>query len=479
MNAPAAPFAARGPSGSRAAPPSPGSAATTAVGLVAAADVAIVVDASGVVVDAAAGGGGATGMGAGGADGGPASMVDAWVGRRFVETVTAESRGKIELLLREATCRSGRRPRAARSTTSPPTATTCRSRTAASGSPTARSCSSGRDLRAVVGAPAASRRDAAGARARLLAPAPRRDPLPPALPAVARGRAGRRRADAEVVDANASAGALFGVPAERIVGRTFPPEASGRRAADARRLLVARASTAPATRSTCRSPTGAGCASPRAASGRTRRRSSSCASPSSTPATGGTGLRSPAAARAARSHARSPARPTRSSSRTRSGSWSARTAPSSTSPSSAARRRPTAACSASGSAVPVPTSRCCSRCCAARRRAAGRHRGARRAGRRHRGRAVGGLGVRRRAAGRGFGPSATSAAGWAAARGARDLTRAVEQLTSLVGRVCAARPRARHDRDGRASLRRGGARADRRQPHGGRRGAGAARQAST
>jgi PAS domain-containing protein len=122
----------------------------------------------------------------------------------------------------------------------------------------------------------------------------------------------------KVADANAAAGALFGLPPERLVGRAFPPEAAAaaRQALDD--LLVATRFDGAGTRPTCSSPTGASCAPPRAASGRTRRRSSSCASPRSRrrarPRCG-----SPAPPTAGPSPRCSPARPTRSSCRTRPG----------------------------------------------------------------------------------------------------------------------------------------------------------------
>jgi transcriptional regulator PpsR len=223
----------------------PGRAALTrlgseaAAGLVAAADVALVVDAAGTVVDAAAGGGGATGLSsAGQAEGGPAALLDGWIGRRLAETVTPESRGKADLLLREATSGAGTAPRRQVNHVTPdghdlPVAYS--GVRLADGSVVL----VGRDLRAVaalqqrlVETQQALERDYwrlrhVETRYRLL---------------FQRSREAVLVVDAQtrkVVDANAAAGALFGVAAERLVGRAFPPEvaAPARQALDD--LLVA------------------------------------------------------------------------------------------------------------------------------------------------------------------------------------------------------------------------------------------------
>jgi transcriptional regulator PpsR len=300
----------------------PGRAALTrlggesAAGLVAAADVAVVVDAAGTIVDAAAGGGGATGLASGG-DASPAALLEGWIGRRFVDTVGADSRGKAEALLREAAAGATTAPRRQVNHTTP------------DGNDLPVSYSGvrladgavvlvGRDLRAVaalqqrlVETQQALERDYwrlrhVETRYRLL---------------FQRSREAVIVVDAQtrkVVDANAAAGALFGVAAERLVGRAFPPEAAAaaRQALDD--LLVATRFDGRGTRPTCSSPTGASCAPPRAASGRTRRRSSSCASPRSRrrarPRSG-----SPAPPTAGPSRRCSPARPTPSSCRTRPG----------------------------------------------------------------------------------------------------------------------------------------------------------------
>lgn len=224
----------------------PGRAALTrlggeaAAGLVAAADLALVVDASGVIVDAAAGGGGATGLSAalGAADGGPAALLEGWIGRRFAETVTPESRGKADLLLREA---------ASGATTAPRRQV---NHATADGHDLPVSYSGvrlvdgstvlvGRDLRAVaalqqrlVETQQALERDYwrlrhVETRYRLL---------------FQRSREAVLVVDAQtrkVVDANAAAGVLFGVSPERLVGRAFPPEAAAPARQSLDDLLVA------------------------------------------------------------------------------------------------------------------------------------------------------------------------------------------------------------------------------------------------
>ena len=208
----------------------PGRAALTrlggesAAGLVAAADVAVVVDAAGTIIDAAAGGGGATGLASSG-DTSPAALLEGWIGRRFVDTVAADSRGKAEALLREAATGATTAPRRQVNHVTP------------DGNDLPVSYSGvrladaavvlvGRDLRAVaalqqrlVETQQALERDYwrlrhVETRYRLL---------------FQRSREAVIVVDAQtrkVVDANAAAGALFGVAAERLVGRAFPPEAA-------------------------------------------------------------------------------------------------------------------------------------------------------------------------------------------------------------------------------------------------------------
>lgn len=211
-----------------------------AAALVGAADVALVVDPAGVVIDAAAGGGGVTGLSAMpalGTDAGHGSLLDSWLGRRLVETVTADSRGKVEALLREAGA-SGTSPRrqvnhlSADGPDIPVAYTGIRLADGAT-------VLVGRDLRAVatlqqrlVETQQALERDYwrlrhVETRYRLL---------------FQRSREAVLVVDAQtrkVVDANAAAGTLFGVPAERLVGRAYPPEgaAHARQALDD--LLVA------------------------------------------------------------------------------------------------------------------------------------------------------------------------------------------------------------------------------------------------
>jgi transcriptional regulator PpsR len=223
----------------------PGRAALTrlggeaAAGLVAAADIALVVDSSGVIVDAAAGGGGASGIGAAApADGSPAALVDAWVGRRLADTVTADSRTKVEMLLREAAAGPATAPRRQLNHATPDGVDLP---VAYSGVRLADGAIVlvGRDLRAVstlqqrlVETQQALERDYwrlrhVETRYRLL---------------FQRSREAVLVVDAQtrkVADANAAAGALFGLPPERLVGRAFPPDAiaASRQALDD--LLVA------------------------------------------------------------------------------------------------------------------------------------------------------------------------------------------------------------------------------------------------
>ena len=229
-------------SGSRAAPGRaarsfglPGRAALTrlageaAAGLVAAADVALVVDASGVILDAAASGGGVTGLSAmpAGPDGGYGALLDSWVGRRLADVVTPESRGKVELLLREAAGGSpgagGTAPRRQVNHVTPDGPDLPVAYTGVRLSDGA-VVLIGRDLRAVaslqqrlIETQQALERDYwrlrhVETRYRLLFQRAREAVL--VVDAASR----------KVVDANSAAGALFGLPADRLVGRNFPPE---------------------------------------------------------------------------------------------------------------------------------------------------------------------------------------------------------------------------------------------------------------
>jgi transcriptional regulator PpsR len=213
----------------------PGRAALTrlagesAAGLVGAADLALVIDPAGVIIDAAASGGGVTGMSAAsaGPEGGYAALLDSWIGRRLADVVTPESRGKVEMLLREAAGGAagagGTAPRRQVNHLTPdgpdlPVAYT--GVRLADGTVVL----VGRDLRAVaalqqrlVETQQALERDYwrlrhVETRYRLL--------FQRAREAVLVVDAGTRK----VVDANAAAGALFGTPADRLVGRAFPPD---------------------------------------------------------------------------------------------------------------------------------------------------------------------------------------------------------------------------------------------------------------
>lgn len=189
----------------------------------AAADVALVVDAGGVIREVAHGG----------AEGGLA-VADAWVGQRWVETVTAETRGKVEAVLRDAAQR-GVSPRrqvnhlSAEGADIPVAYTAVRVGGTADGVVVA----VGRDLRAMsvlqqrlVETQQAMERDYwklrhVETRYRLL--------FQLSTEAVLVVDAGSRR----VVDANAAAGQLFGMPPEKLHGKPFPLGAAGD---DAQRL---------------------------------------------------------------------------------------------------------------------------------------------------------------------------------------------------------------------------------------------------
>ncbi|GJG86888.1 transcriptional regulator PpsR [Gemmatimonadetes bacterium T265] len=219
----------------------PGRAALTRLGgdgaaaLLSAHDLAVVVDAAGIVVDVAAGVG--TAARAAAADAGYADAVEGWVGRRWVDTVTSESRGKIELLLREA-APAGLTPRRQVNHVAPdghdfPVAYTA-VRLSDGGVVAA-----GRDMRAtaalqqrLVETQQALERDYwqlrhVQTRYRLL--------FERSAEAVLVVDAATRK----VVDANPAARDVFGPNADRLVGRAFPPEmaAPSRQALDD--LLVA------------------------------------------------------------------------------------------------------------------------------------------------------------------------------------------------------------------------------------------------
>ena len=205
-----------------------------AAALLGAHDLAVVLDASGTVVDVATNVGATPRTAA--ADTGYAEVLDAWVGHRWVETVTTESRGKIELLLREATI-AAVTPRRQVNHHAPdghdfPVA--YQAVRLADGGVVA----VGRDMRAVaalqqrlVETQQALERDYwqlrhVQTRYRLL--------FERSAEAVVVIDAATRK----VVDANPAARALFGVSADRLVGRAFPPEGAGRSQQALDELLV-------------------------------------------------------------------------------------------------------------------------------------------------------------------------------------------------------------------------------------------------
>ncbi len=220
----------------------PGRAALTrlsgdgSAALLSAHDLAVVVDAAGVVVDVATGAG-APARGPS-ADAGLAEVLGRWVGRRWVETVTSDSRGKIELLLREATA-GGITPRRQVNHLGDdgvdfPVAYSAVRLTDGG------IVAAGRDMRAVaalqqrlVETQQALERDYwqlrhVQTRYRLL--------FERSAEAVLVVDAGTRK----VVDANPAARDVFGTSADRLVGRAFPPPdvtPESRQALDA--LLVA------------------------------------------------------------------------------------------------------------------------------------------------------------------------------------------------------------------------------------------------
>ena len=191
--------------------------------LLGAHDLAAVVDASGVVIDVATNIG--SGARAPAADLEFAAVLDGWIGRRWIETVTTESRGKIELLLREAVP-SSITPRRQVNHVAPdgndlPIAYTA-VRLADGGI-----VAVGRDMRAIaalqqrlVETQQALERDYwqlrhVQTRYRLL--------FERSGEAVLVVDASTRK----VVDANPAARALFGSSAERLLGHSFPPETAG------------------------------------------------------------------------------------------------------------------------------------------------------------------------------------------------------------------------------------------------------------
>ncbi|MDF1501848.1 transcriptional regulator PpsR [Roseisolibacter sp. H3M3-2] len=194
--------------------------------LVSASDLAFIVDREGVVRDLALGSGDPT-----------LAQLDAWVGRRWIDTVVADSRPKIEAMLRDVAA-SGHSPKRQVNHVTPdgtdlPVAYTA-VRLGESGSLVA----SGRDLRALaqmqqrlVETQQAMERDYwrlrhVETRYRLLFQ------LSSEAVLVLDGQTRK------VVDANAAAGTLFGVAADRLVGRAAPLELDrdGERALD--RLLT-------------------------------------------------------------------------------------------------------------------------------------------------------------------------------------------------------------------------------------------------
>lgn len=190
--------------------------------LVAASDVALIVDGEGVIQDLALGGG----------DPGLVSL-DGWVGRRWVDTVVNDSRAKVELLLRDVAA-SGASPRRQVNHLTPDGADLPMAYTAVRLGTTGMLVASGRDLRALaqmqqrlVETQQAMERDYwrmrhVETRYRLLFQ------LSAEAVLVMEGQTRK------VVDANPAAGVLFGVPAEKLVGRAAPLDlaAEGQRVFD-------------------------------------------------------------------------------------------------------------------------------------------------------------------------------------------------------------------------------------------------------
>ena len=195
--------------------------------LIAASDVALIVDREGIVRDLALGAGDPT-LGA----------LDGWLGRRWADTAGEDSRGKVELLLRDVAA-TGQSPRRHVNHVTPDGHDLPMAWTAVRLGTEGLLVAIGRDLRALaqlqqrlVETQQALERDYwklrhVETRYRLL--------FQLSGEAVLVVDATTRR----VVDANSAAAALCGVPAERLVGRAFPPEALAASARALDELLVA------------------------------------------------------------------------------------------------------------------------------------------------------------------------------------------------------------------------------------------------
>jgi transcriptional regulator PpsR len=178
--------------------------------LVAASDVALIVDRDGVIQDLATGTGDAA-MGS----------LDGWVGRRWIDTVGTDSRAKVELLLRDVAT-TGSSPRRQLNQVTPDGTDLPMAYTAVRLGSTGMLVASGRDLRALaqmqqrlVETQQALERDYwrlrhVETRYRLL--------FQLSSEAVLVVDAQTRR----VVDANAAAGSLFALPPEKLLGRPTP-----------------------------------------------------------------------------------------------------------------------------------------------------------------------------------------------------------------------------------------------------------------
>jgi transcriptional regulator PpsR len=180
--------------------------------LVAASDLAVIVDGDGVIRDLALGSGDPT-----------LAPLEGWVGRRWVETVVNDSRPKIDLLINDVAA-TGSSPRRQVNHVTPDGMDLPVAYTAVRLGKTGMLVASGRDLRALaqmqqrlVETQQAMERDYwrlrnVETRYRLLFQ------LSSEAVLVLDGQLRK------VVDANAAAGALFGVPADRLVGRAAPLE---------------------------------------------------------------------------------------------------------------------------------------------------------------------------------------------------------------------------------------------------------------
>jgi transcriptional regulator PpsR len=190
--------------------------------LVAASDVALIVDGDGVIQDLATGTGDAA-----------IGSLDGWVGRRWVDTVGTDSRAKVELLLRDVAA-TGSSPRRQLNQVTPDGTDLPMAYTAVRLGSTGMLVASGRDLRALaqmqqrlVETQQALERDYwrlrhVETRYRLL--------FQLSSEAVLVVDAQTRR----VVDANAAAGSLFSLPPDKLLGRPTPLDldANGERAFD-------------------------------------------------------------------------------------------------------------------------------------------------------------------------------------------------------------------------------------------------------